>query len=467
MNKDIVVSINRLNARGRGLGSCPAFTLPVEVISGLPGDELIIELSGKKRGKRLARIKEVSQASPLRAAPRCQHVPLCGGCSWQQMKYTEQLSQKEKIIASHFSALNLKIEIRPILSAKDPWRYRNKMEFSFSQNLAGEQFLGLIIAGSRGHVLNLQECHLASLWFVDVLKNVRQWWKESGLSAYKMNDTGALRNLTLREGLRTGDKMVMLTVSGNPAYPIKQTQLDAFIKSVQASSPDGVRLSIFLRIHQIKKGVPTQFYEMHLFGPDHILEKLTINGRELTFKISPTSFFQPNSAQAEVLYSEALKMVSIPKKHVMDLYAGTATLGMAIALSAERVTAIELNPHAIFDAESNRALNQITNLRLICGDVGKKLYELKKEEGFISPDLVIIDPPRSGLDATALSQLKELLPEEILYVSCNVETQVANIQELRSMGYEPVIIQPVDQFPHTVHIENIVLLKRGYEEATI
>ena len=171
-----------------------------------------------------------------------------------------------------------------------------------------------------------------------------------------------------------------------------------------------------------------------------------------------SSFFQPNTLQAEKLYSAALKMITGKKKHVMDLYAGTATLGIAMSSIAQRVTAIELNPHACFDAKTNQELNGIDNLEIVCGDVGKKLEELQQRPDFIPPDLVIVDPPRTGLDALAIAHLKALRPKEILYVSCNYLTQSANIEELVSAGYTLSQLQPVDQFPHTPHVENIAYL---------
>ncbi len=455
---DVKVCIEQLNQRGWGIGY---FDTPqggkVEVIGALPGDELTVRLSRKRRGRWRGSLCAVVQPSSLRVMPRCGHVPLCGGCTWQHMDYAAELKEKERRVKKCFAELTH--ECRPIIACEEPWRYRNKMEFSFSQNRAGMRFLGLIIAGSKGHVLNLNECHLASPWFTLLLNQVRSWWEQSGLAAYRMNNTGSLRTLTVREGKRTGDKLVMLTVSGNPAYALSKLELNRFIEAVKASVSDAERLSIFLRIQQICKKAPTQFYEMHLHGPDHLLEKMHLSS-ELTFKISPTSFFQPNTFQAEKLYSEALKMVTFPKKHVMDLYAGTATLAMAMAPHAEKVTAIELNPHACFDAESNKALNQLENVHILCGDVGKKLEELQQCSDFIFPDLIVVDPPRTGLDAKALEHFKVLQPEEILYISCNPETQASNIQEICKMGYRLVCIQPMDLFPHTLHIENIALLKR-------
>jgi 23S rRNA (uracil1939-C5)-methyltransferase len=467
----IPIYIDHLSQRGWGIGHFtpppPAQPGNVEVIGSLPGDELSVELSRKRRGKWRGDLVEIIQPSLLRVQPRCVHVPFCGGCTWQQMDYPEQLKEKENRVHKAFTELISvhDTECRSIIPCGEPWQYRNKMEFSFSQNRAGERFLGLIIAGSKGHVLNLKECHLVSSWFIRLLNNVHSWWEQSNLAAYRMNDTGTLRTLTIREGKRTGDKLIMLTVSGNPAYTISKSDLNRFIEVVKAtmSEEEWPRLSIFLRIQQIYKKAPTQFFEMHLHGPDHLLEKMHLNVDkpiELSFKISPTSFFQPNTFQAEKLYSEALKMIAFPKNHALDLYAGTATLGMAMATRAKKVTAIELNPYACFDAESNKTLNRFHNLEILCGDVGKKLEELQIRFDFIPPDLIVIDPPRIGLDSKALGHLKTLQAEEILSISCNYETQASNVQNICAMGYRLICIQPVDQFPHTPHIENIALLKR-------
>ncbi len=468
---EIELQIERLSRKGHGIGTYRKLPsspdIQVDVIGGIPGDTLRAQVGPKRKAKALGMIREVIDPSPSRVAPRCVHVPECGGCAFQAMDYAAQLKEKQTFVDKLFVPLIAPhTDVRPIIACESPWGYRNKMEFSFSQNRAGERFLGLMIAGSKGRVLNLSQCHLVSPWFIDVLQNVHAWWEQSGLEAYRMNDTGALRTLIVREGIRTGDKMVMLTVSGKPDYALKQPQLQGFIAAVKQAVPveQHQRLSIFLRIHQLKKGSPTQFFEMHLHGPDHITEKLNIDtGRcaaQLQFKISPTSFFQPNTMQAEKLYATALKLVSTKKRHVLDLYAGTATLGLAMALQSDLVTCIELNPHALFDAQSNQQVNGVTNMRLICGDVGKVLAEQMALPDFIPPDLVIVDPPRPGLDPAAIAHILSLKPQQILYISCNPITQVANVQEIVNAGYTLDVIQPVDQFPHTVHIENIVLLNR-------
>jgi 23S rRNA (uracil1939-C5)-methyltransferase len=370
------------------------------------------------------------------------HAPSCGGCAWQQMRYEAQLNEKQKCVERLFDPF----AVRPIIPAVKEWHYRNKMEFSFSQNKAGEKFLGLVLAGTRGHVFNLKECHLVSPWMAKCLSDVRKWWEESGLLAYRLNDTGTLRTLTMREG---ENNLLMLTVSGNPAFATPKAALDRFVKAVDPS------LSLFLRIQQIHKGRPTEFFEMHLAGKDHIMQSLTLPTGVLRFKISPTSFFQPNTCQAEVLYATALSLIDSPKNHVLDLYAGTATLGMAMATFAKKVTSIEINPHACFDAEVNKQLNGLDHLEILCGDVGKLLPTLDSK-----PDLVVVDPPRPGLGKEAIAAILGLNPPEILYISCNPHTQAPEVQAFIQAGYALIALQPVDQFPHTPHIENIAYLKR-------
>lgn len=448
----IDLSITRFNVKGRGIGSFQEKS--VEVVGAIPGDVARVKPFAQRRQSVRADLLEVLTPSEDRTPLRCAHAPLCGGCTFQGMDYGAQLRYKQARVEALFAPLS-PLPARPILASPSLWQYRNKMEFSFSQNKAGEKFLGLILAGTRGHVFNVTECHLVSAWMAQVLAPVRAWWEESDLLAYRINDTGALRTLTMREGKNTSDKLVMLTVSGNPAYAIPKATLDRFVTAVLScfSASEKQQLSIFLRIQQALKGSPTQFFEYHLFGKTHLEETLDLPGGERRFHISPTSFFQPNTAQAEVLYSTALDLVSWPKRHVLDLYAGAATLGMAMAARADKVTSIELNPYACCDAEINKELNGVDNIEIICGDVGKELERLQTPI-----DLVVIDPPRVGLSAEAHRCLISLKPPEILYISCNPQSQAKDIEALLACGYRLQIVQPVDSFPHTPHIENIALL---------
>ncbi|MBM3208529.1 MAG: class I SAM-dependent RNA methyltransferase, partial [Chlamydiae bacterium] len=310
---------------------------------------------------------------------------------------------------------------------------------------------------------NLTECHLTDPWFHESVNAVRSFWEHSSLQAYNMRaNQGTLRTLTLRRGLRTGDRLAMLTVSGAAEFALRKKDIDGFISALLSVVPEEqhTNYSIFIRVQQILTGSPTQFFEMNVHGPDYLTEELIIgeSGKKFSFKISPTAFFQPNTRQAELLYNKAIMMAGTGSlRHVLDLYAGTSTLGILFSSKAEKVTSIEINPHATFDAEVNKEWNDVENLHVKKGDVAQILAELRKDPLFNS-DVVVVDPPRAGLDANAINHIVELAPEKIIYISCNPKTQADNVRVLVERGYQLAQIQPVDQFPHTTHVENICLL---------
>ena len=351
------------------------------------------------------------------------------------------------------------------------------MEFSFSASAAGERYLGLVMNGGRGKAFNLTECHLVHSWFADCVKAVKSWWDKSTLQAYHpYKNSGSLRTLTVREGQRTGDRMVILTVSGNPDYALNRGQLEELVAVLRKSiepQESASHLSLFLRIQQIAKGSRTSFFEMHLYGTDSIREQLTIATGDsappttLTFTISPAAFFQPNTRQAERLYATALNLVSIDSTSVVyDLYCGTGTLGMCAASQAKQVIGIELSPEAVLDAKGNAAQNRIDNIEFLGGDVGEVLARIREQGSHPLPDLVMVDPPRAGLGEQAIHQILSLKPKTILYVSCNPATQATDVAAFLEKGYQIGPVQPVDQFPHTIHIENILVLRsRMLEES--
>jgi 23S rRNA (uracil1939-C5)-methyltransferase len=216
--------------------------------------------------------------------------------------------------------------------------------------------------------------------------------------------------------------------------------------------------SIFLRIQQAIKGQPTEFFEMALYGPEFYREELHMD-TVLKLSVSPTAFFQPNTLQAEVLYKIALNMIPQPEGKVFyDLYAGTGTLGLAIASVAAQVIAIELSPESSLDARENAKANKLSNYRCYTGDVGSVLKEKKGDLPL--PDAVVVDPPRAGLNPEAIEQIAELKAPYIIYIACNPATQAMNCREFMEKGYQIVKIQPVDQFPQTPHCENIVFLAK-------
>lgn len=436
----------------------------VEVAHTIPGDKVQINLQRKRKGVKKGKLLTLLEPSKERVQPRCPHVGLCGGCTWQQMDYTTQLRYKEQIVTQSFKPFLDGVEVSPIIASHDPWQYRNKMEFTFSENAAKTRFLGLMIAHAASYVFNLQTCFLAKPWVTNVLNIVRTWWEESGLPSYRLeSNSGILRHLTLREGTKTGEKMVILTVSGNPQFPFEQTFQDSFLKAVLSLFPDEEhpQINVVIRTQTIATGVPTSISERAIFGKDHIRERLDIFPGEnsLFFDIGPSSFFQPNTLQAEIFYRTGIEMLELSTSSlVYDLYSGTGTLGMCMAKRAQKVVGIELIGQAVENARENSRLNGISNFEVHQGDVGKVLTKLLTDASYRSPDAVIVDPPRAGLDPLAIEHIKTLRAKKILYISCNPRTQAENIGELIRFGYQLKRLQPVDQFPHTAHVENLAVL---------
>jgi len=419
------IEITSFSKKGWGCGQTEEGT-PVEVPGTIPGDRITVELGRRKRRGYRAQINQWLEKAPNRIEPRCQHFAECGGCRWQPLDYPDQLRQKQESIEALFDA-----DVRPILPAPSIWHYRNKMEFSFSSDRAGNRFLGLCMAGGRGRVVSLDECYIAPKWMMETLHEVRHWWAESGLAAYHPpSDTGSLINLTCREGRRTGDRIVILTVQG------------------EIESPPNLP-SLLLRHRHAEKGKATYYTEQLISGKGFIEEKLG----DLTFRISPSAFFQPNSEAAEQLYRQVIEIGEIgPQMSVYDLYCGTGTLGLFAAPLAKKVVGVELVEEAIADARLNAEASGIDNIEFHVGDVAKILQTLPM------PDLVLLDPPRAGLGEKVVQQLLEFSPERIVYVSCNPKSQAVDVAQLVDGGYRLKTVQPVDQFPHTLHVENIALL---------
>lgn len=440
--KEYRVNIESLNEKGLGLASLEIHgqSREISVPYTLPDEEVMVHYYPKK-----AELIKVLSPSLERQKPRCKHFSYCGGCSLQHMAYEKQLQHKQEYIEKLFGPA------LPIMASENPWRYRNKMEFSFSQT-SKEKFLGL--KGSKGRVIDLEECHLVDPIFSQILQLVRQWWKASNLDAYRhQKDQGSLRSFMLRQSKRLDEYLLLLHVSGNPNYAVPKKDLRALEDLFKSHLK--VKFSFFLRIQQIQKGQATQFFEYKLCGEEFIREKMRINGKDFIFSMSPQAFFQPNTEQAEKFYQKALDLAEIsPENLVYDLYCGTGTIGILASSLARQVLGIELCPDACLDARQNIADLGIENMEVLQGDVALLLEELKQNK----PDLLIVDPPRAGLGEKAIRHLKAFNAKKILYISCNPKTQADDLQYFNN--YEVLAVQPVDAFPQTAHIENILLLSR-------
>ena len=376
---------------------------------------------------------------------RCIHEAICGGCKFRHIPYKEQVLNKEKVVEELFYPN----KVLPIIASDKENYYRGKMEFSFSQDKKGEKYLGLVMPKSRGKVFSLTECHIGFPWMAEVLNKTRIWWQNSRLEAFfPPKESGSLRTLTMRSSRDGVHKMIILTVSGNPDYALTKDEIQSFVDVTKYDE----NTSIFLVIQVAKKNQETQFFEMHLSGKDHIKEMLC--GYE--FHISPRSFFQPNVDVAEKMFLEARKMLNLTgEEKVLDLYCGMGTIGIILSKFVRQVVGIEISHSSIADAKDLIKRFGIENMLVYAEDVGTFL---ENRNDLFHPDIITLDPPRMGLDKKAIEAIKKINAERILYISCNPVTQKANIDELSNYAIESIL--PFDPFPHTKHIENIVLLKR-------
>lgn len=461
-----------LSKKGNGLAwleQDDGVSTQVEIPFTAPGDTVRAQLLGRQSGVYIARLLELLVSSPHRIASTCVHFGTCGGCRFQHISYENQLQHKELLIRQCFARLlTPDVNFRPIFASGQPWRYRNKMDYTFSEDLAGNKFLGLIQEGSKGIVLNLSECYLSNSWFIDAVNCVKEWWDKSEIKAYHhINNTGILRNLTLREGQSSGDRMVVLTIAGNLDFSFPKSQFETLVselRSVLEQPNFPGRLSIFLRIQQVETGITTSTYEMLLHGAQYLREVLNIQlnldepPTSLTFEIGPSTFFQPNPKQTEQFYSLALRMAEIPRDAIVyDLYCGIGTIGLCVSKFVKQVIGFELSPESAISARNNAIRNNRQNVTFFSGAVRHMLQQIQLLK-LPSPTVVIINPPRTGIDVEAMQHLLTLNPPKILYISCNPVTQAANIADLMLHGYRITTIQPVDQFPQTSHVENIVVL---------
>jgi 23S rRNA (uracil1939-C5)-methyltransferase len=366
----------------------------------------------------------------------CRHFGSCGGCTLQQLSYPEQLVHKGAAVTALFGPTPC------VIAADSPWRYRSKMEFSFGY-VKGLLTLGLY--KKRGIIEDLEECPISPDWFTEAMAAARAWGRSFNLTSYyPPRDRGHLRTLTLRE--TAGGRMAILTVSGHPDYTLSQEAKEALKEALPG-------LSLFICTQVLEKKAPTRFLLEHLAGSSTIEEKLTVmlpdgTSKTFSFFLEPLAFLQPHVRQAEKLYAKALALAAIqPHETVLDLYSGMATLSHFAATQAQQVIAIELNPDAVKSARFNASHNNVKNLTIIEGDASLMPGQA---------DIVIVDPPRSGLGEKTIAALLAMRPQRILYISCNPQTQKTDCESL--VGYTIKDVAPVDQFPQTLHIENIVLL---------
>ena len=380
----------------------------------------------------------------------CHHREFCGGCIYQGTAYSEQLKEKEKEVLRLLEAKGVTPEkIDSIEGCPSAFCYRNKMEYTFGDFVKdGEMTLGMHRKKNFMSIVTVDNCQLVDPDFNIILKAVLDFSVEKGYTFYhKRSHSGLLRNLIIRKGVRTGELLVNIVTTSEAGF-----DEDKFTKMLLSLTLDNKIVGILRTYCDSLADAVVPDSLKTLYGRDYYMEKLL----GLDFKVSAFSFFQTNVEAAERLYTEALALVdSFEGKKAFDLYCGTGTISQVLALKAKEVLGIELVEEAVDAATENAALNGLDNCRFIAGDVFKVLNEVSDK-----PDVIVVDPPRVGIQPKALDKIISYGVKEIVYISCNPKTLTENLRYLDYYGYKCMYLKPFDNFPMTKHTECIALIER-------
>jgi len=458
------VTVIDIAEEGKGVGKADDFVLFIE--KAIPGDVADVEVYRSKKNFGEAKITRLIQPSKYRTTPFCEHFGTCGGCKWQHMTYDAQLKFKQKAVHDALTRL-AKIDVEhmdAIVPSPADRYYRNKLEYTFSnkrwlydgENREDEALdmnaLGFHIPGRFDKILNINHCYLQAEPSNDLRNSINQYAKEQGISYYDVRQhTGALRNLIIRTS-STGEIMVIVVFAH-----ADEEQVANLMTFVDTRFP---QITSLLYILNTKMNDTIFDQEVKSWkGPEYIHEEMPGgNGKAIRFRVGPKSFYQTNSIQALKLYEITRDFAGFKGDElVYDLYTGAGTIANFIAGHVREVVGVEYVPTAIEDAKVNSEINNITNTKFFAGDMKDVLVaDFVAEHG--KPDVIITDPPRAGMHADVVARLMEIEAPKIVYVSCNAATQARDLVVLKEK-YDTVKIQPVDMFPHTQHVENVVLLK--------
>jgi len=453
------VTIETIGAEGKSLARVD--NVVVFVKGAIPGDICDLQVYKKKGRYMEARVVKYYSYSDQRTEPFCDHFGVCGGCKWQHLPYEKQLFYKQQQVEDAFKRIaGVEIgETLHILGSDPITRYRNKMEYTFSNHRwlteeeakSGEPIehtnaAGLHIPGRFDKVLDIDICHHQVEPSNEIRNLVKELALEKGVSFYDhRTNEGQLRNLIIRTST-LGEVMIILSVQ------FDQPELYEILDAIKEKYPD---LTSLMYVINPKKNETLYDQDIKVWaGRDHIFEVL----EDKKFKIGPKSFFQTNSKQALLLYQVTREFANLNENDVLyDLYTGTGTIANFLAPQVKSVVGIESVPEAIEDAHVNSEINDIKNTSFFAGDM-KDIFtnEFITKNG--QPDVIVTDPPRAGMHARVVEQILKIAPKRIVYVSCNPATQARDV-ELLGSKYKLVKIQPVDMFPHTHHVENVCLLE--------
>lgn len=455
------VEIKKIAAEGKSIAYVDEKVLFVP--NTVPGDIVDVQVTRKRKSFLEGFIVNVRKYSDIRTEPFCAHFGICGGCKWQNLPYNLQIEFKQQEVIDNLQRIG-KVELQnvaPIIGSPNTTYYRNKLEFTFCNKryLTREEIaegnelnrtpaVGFHVPGLFDKVIDIDTCYLQAEPSNAIRNFIREYALARDLSFYDIREqSGFLRTLIIRTS-STGEVMVIVTFGRE-----ERENREALLRALQEHFPEIT--SLMYVINEKLNDTITDQDVVCFHGQDHIFEQM----EDLKFKIGPKSFYQTNSEQAYNLYFKTRELAGLTGKEVVyDLYTGTGTIANFIARKAQKVVGIEYVPEAIEDAKVNSALNGIDNTLFYAGDMKDVL-----NEEFIArhgrPDVIITDPPRAGMHKDVVDTILKAAPERIVYVSCNSATQARDLN-LMDADYKVMAVQAVDMFPHTHHVENIVLLQR-------
>ncbi len=448
----------------------------VSVKNALPGQKVSFVVNKSRKGKSEGRLIEVIEKSPLETVePKCVHFGPCGGCTYQTIPYETQLEMKGEQVKRLLDPVCKEYKFEGIKGSPLQWGYRNKMEFSFGDEIKdGPLSLGLHKKGSFHDIITTSDCQIVDTDYNQILSCVLNNFSELGITFYKkLSHVGYLRHLLVRKAARTGEILVNLITSTQWTYDGSERE-NADIDNLKSINA-GVKLSETEVIDEFKARLlklkltgrivgilhtyndsPADVVQSDhtdiLYGQDSFYEELL----GLKFKISTFSFFQTNSLGAEVLYSTAREFVGETKdKLIFDLYSGTGTIAQLLAPVAKKVIGVEIVEEAVVAARENAALNNLNNCEFIAGDVLKVIDTIEDK-----PDLIVLDPPRDGIHPKALDKIIDYGVDRIVYISCKPTSLARDLIVFQERGYKVERVCAVDMFPGTVHVETLVLMSK-------
>lgn len=443
----VQIAVDRLAYGGRAVGRVDG--LVVFVTAAAPGDVVLARVSRVRRSYAEADVEAVVTASPNRAVPRCPHFGPCGGCAWQHIAYPAQAGAKEAIVRESLAHLGglTDVLVDPIVAADDPWYYRNKMEFSFHP----DGTLGLHRRGEWNRIVSVETCFLQSVESAALVNTVRVFARQHGLAAYDpRTHEGFLRALVIREGRGTGDRLVGIVTSSGPFACDRE-----FVQAVRAAAPDVT--GIVRGIGGSSDAAPIVHVDT-LYGRDYLEETLA----GLRFRVGLETFFQTNTVQAARMVEYVVRQARpAAGGFVIDLYCGVGTFALALARAGARVVGVELAPSSIEAARKNAVTNGVEAVEFVSGDARVVLPHLTARHG--PPDVVVLDPPRSGAGGKVMRKIGRTGARRVIYVSCNPTTLAPDLKELLPFGYTLIGVQPFDLFPQTYHVEAVAVLDRHTE----